>query len=745
MSQIRLILMMLILLIPSIPISCDYGDVDAEEDRGYRSQNGLVTGVCREKIPTWGESIELTVRRDAYNPQYVISREYCWFRNFFKSHSPCGTSWGDYHEITFDQDPASKDGSMSSLISLAARKWCIKKYEKGEEMPAGQGTKVGDDNNEKYFNTSPIPKICAFQLWPWEGCDNNKTLVGCIDKPIVPGPVVFNKVLPSTISVVVGTDPDISTFDQPVIVLTAEGGLNNLSGEKPLRLRYIFPGDESSDNLKDCGSFQKIPELSGRQYCAFIDPNAPWEVCACEGTKTNDCRASADGKKGVTGQLGCVPRPTPSNSKPRLAIIAETSPSTTPDRPAMEIMFVRTDGNGYLRTLTPDGKEGKLLEIDSNGSRSWVEDGGKTTPIRDTEEVIYNKLTLPLPSPDLPLKEFYLSQVQDEKGNTILDKKTFRPVLVMKRGQTEVYGIKFSTIIPKFDPRMTNKLSKIPVKKTTYQTPEGCTVFSSGDDNDPKYIVPGGQRDRSYCCPKDCCVAGPGSKVNKSLCIVPYFDPQSDETTVTCQPPPDGSKVYERSEAAEEAYCPGIYIGQTTPAPNPADKICLVSTLQVPAKPTDDPATTARKAAWNNLFTEGAPVVCDFIGLRRITKPEKETGYAIWEGGKTQAVECGEGYAKKMTVSVVVEDSDPNGIGEKLRNTIAVLQKTADGDGNSTPTNIAESELQKLREEYKQYKGIQINEETTLPTRTVTWGAAGKQPDEMTITITDSCVRKPTE
>lgn len=652
---LSMIFTFLMCLLPYTTNACD--------DDGADGKKGFVRRFCKPKFPSFGESMELTITGSDSDPKYKLSRKYCWFRNIFKHDAPCATSWGDIHSFEY----GSTELESGQTFNLGSRKWCMIRYKKGDKLPSGE---TYSDN---------IPAVHAYTINVFTGsCRETGTHVTLyVNEPIPPGPN-FSKVMPALVSVTVDDQiPPASSFEEPMITIKAGGGDSSKTFQN-LTLKYSF--DQTTPNESLCQSFQSIQSISDQIYCATIDDTRPWEVCACQASAATTSEPVMCVKK-----LGCVPRLVPESS--RIKIIAENveniinNPDGTQepdDRPTMRVMFVRTNSDGLLRTIS-DGKEGVPIKIGDDGKRYRVHNGTQEL-VGEVEDVQYN--TLPTsPTDSNTIKEYYKDTVYTDGqrlDGLAHDLKSF-------------YKVPLMTFIPKYTE---NKIfERIWYYKVDYSESSDsisgagkCVRFLEGSKNDShnsrQGMVPQGPRDSTLCCPDFI--------QDKTQCAIP---PDTSCPTYSTAPIPKQSDT-----KAVSAYCPGIYTGL-----NNLDMICLVSGASFPEDMDSNLSNQAKEniAKWKQIINEADPAVCDTlaIGLPKVTDsttPSSRNGYALWGKGRTKATRCAMGFTQKVSVKAMLKNpSTPVSLGEQeaLKEAEDMVNKLQNEADNAN-TNIDTSMLQ---------------------------------------------------
>lgn len=384
----------------------------------YRDSNG-VASECRSGFPSVNERMYLMRQASTTaegEVEYLVGRDYCtdrwiwsstgeWHCNWSEDENgnPNGTHWVDRYQMVFtNSDVMPNDGDTGKKI-LRGIAWghhvCLKRTKRNEKF-------VHSSN----INTSARSKVCAYVVNAAGGCnsyfgDASSALIGCVDEPNLPGPDVFNSVVPAEIAPRVDTsiclDSNLfseqcsktktsliqrgSTFDKPMVVMTGGevSSIRNPDGSitsntaVSLELRYQFYRADYDNDIKSCGKMN-LEGYSNIEYCAQVPANNPGKVCACE--KDPNFRLPEDPNSivplnfcGSNKFIGCVDRPTLEHSG--LTIVSESKvykhPQTLTKFPAAQVSFAKTvdDGSRKAHYSDKDNKdacynktEGKFYE-----------------------------------------------------------------------------------------------------------------------------------------------------------------------------------------------------------------------------------------------------------------------------------------------------------------------------------------------------------------------------------------------
>ncbi len=417
----------------------------------FKDEKG-VASECRSRFPSVNErmyiirqasseaegEIEFVVGRDYCSDRWVWSGTGYWHCNWGEDDddNPNSTHWGDHYQAIFNSstDVQPNDGDSGKKILrngvLYGHHICLKRTKRGEKFAHGNNT-----------NTSTRNKVCAYVVNSWGGCnsyfgDANSALIGCVDEANLPGPDVFNSVIPAEIAPRVDTSlclsKDVgfedakcdknkkslvergSTFDKPMVVMTGGGFLKQGNVTQPpveLELRYQFYKADYDNNIKTCGKMD-LPGYSSKEYCAQVPLNNPSKVCACE--KDQNFQMPSDNNStaplnfcGDNKILGCVDRPTLQHSKLVIATEAKVykHPLTNTKFPAAQVNIVKAMNNNPNKPhyVDKDGKDACLNETD--GKFYECSDDTKLS-----KEPVDFKKRLPIPIKDLNshlIREYY--------------------------------------------------------------------------------------------------------------------------------------------------------------------------------------------------------------------------------------------------------------------------------------------------------------------------------------------------
>ncbi len=559
-------------------LSFGYSDTGQTCDDWSRSDDTVgMREVCKDIFPTLNERLKVSrLSSDPFEPMYHIYQQWCWIRWFDGSCTFFGAvnAWGPIDNVSF---------SASDIFNAS-----------GGSIYGGNSKMVFDHTvalvsylpGATYLHSGITPKnvtnrtkVCGYycMLNLTGGCDPTfsweYSLIGCIDAPIYPGPPTYNPVIVAGMSPVVDTSTPLedsvdvngnkikgyislgSTFDQPVVRLNEITGVGAI--QQSLLLRYVFPGDTNTyDNLQTCS---KIPNSSNTvTYCASVPPQDPSQVCVCQEDKCEE-----------NSYLGCVPRPTPSQSKYKIvATYATYTDSSGNQYPGVRYAFVRMAKSGGILYLDADGTP---AAADANGSKFKLDASGNLTATPATEPTSFVKLALSPSDDSQPLREYY-AVIPSTSDSSILG-------VYIQDSSALTYGVGFSAIIPKFG--LDGNYLKVRVLTPGIRAGlDGCganTVTSFNNAIAPIYTVPAGNRIRDFC-------TTPGCTVSSSMIISPTSYGSSNfssSSAISCLVPPitqcsiPQGKMLDQDCVAEFSVCPGVYNGPVNvSAP---DQICLIA------------------------------------------------------------------------------------------------------------------------------------------------------------------------
>ncbi len=577
----------------------DGGRVQNEESSAISADESGIKEACRDGQPTMNERFK--IKRLGDTPEtanYEVTTQYCWFRGASGYCQVCGDwNWaGAYCDAYDDQwgQTASKNFTVTEVgKTKRVGAWAV----------CTQRTALGEEYWHGGKNEGEVSQICAYVTTsltsddPTTGCSQPwfstaSALIGCVDELVMPGPPTFNLSLVGSAVPSVDTDTPLqdaanasrgyipmgSRFDRPMVRLVQYGP--NKTVLKDLLLFYAFPGDQLPSDKVNCAQFPMPGNTT--LYCAMVPPDDPGKVCACE---QEEC------DKG--NYLGCVPRPKPSDSQ--IAIIPRYAEYETPDYktfPGLVLDFVPTRPDGVKLIYDASGD---LVDRDIEGKfYKYDETSKKITAVPAVLPLKYDRLPMPFDT-DRPLLEYYTIYDNDKKQwNIMRDKKI-------------VYGVTFKSIIPQLDSSGNMKTVQIILPGQ-----QDCGIFSLVTDpldTRPEYILPAGNRDRSYCCPT--------TTVDKTQCMVPPPTP--------CK---DGSLQSHNSDATL-AFCPGVYTGPKDP--NKPDQLCLmVDPIWPIISPKDRLCIMIPSKCW------------------AASVPTAQNGFATWsrqaEANETQTGTCDSSY-----------------------------------------------------------------------------------------------------
>jgi hypothetical protein len=216
--------------------------------------------------------------------------------------------------------------------------------------------------------------------------------IGCIDIPLYPAPNIYNKIIVPKESVKVSDiTPSDSTFIKPKINLQLIDSTGQPKGGYTT-LTYNYEDFSSS-----------CSKILSSNYCPFIPSYDPTKICA----------RSTDN---ILGNIGCIDRPRPTDSGIKLNAI-----------------------HNYF--------------IDNN----CLDDSGNLSIFHSLKIQLLsnNKVIKEFPDQNAGLRDYYAcyvpSQYMDEDSNKMVK----HTITLTGDDTTDVYGIKFSAVIPELtDPNL---------------------------------------------------------------------------------------------------------------------------------------------------------------------------------------------------------------------------------------------------------------------------------------------------
>jgi hypothetical protein len=385
----------------------------------YRFKDGEgVSGECRSRFPSLNERMYIKRLPSDENPlesKFVVGRDYCWTRKVIgaegfghcgwketEDEEPYEGRWSDNYLAIFGNEDVDRDPKTLTGTALG-HQVCLKRTAKYDAFKHNANSK----------NPGPRNKVCAYVINAGFGCDSYwgldpaTALIGCVDEPLMPGPDVFNSVIPSEIAPKVDTSICLatndsgsptkgcnnnkktlldrgSTFDKPMVVITdgvpiKDAGGNATGNAKELELRYQFYPDDYDRSIKSCGTIP-MPGFNNVIYCAQVPFDDPSVVCACEkdetfqmpkdGEQINNC------KKGTI--FGCSPRPRLADSNLTIASESKVYIDDVGNKHlAAQVSFVEADKNGSAIYKDKDNNlaclnilDKKYYECDRSGEPS---------------------------------------------------------------------------------------------------------------------------------------------------------------------------------------------------------------------------------------------------------------------------------------------------------------------------------------------------------------------------------------
>ena len=486
------------------------------------SDNVGVRGACRDYFPTWFER-EMFYRTsdDALTMELKLHRQYCGIRYLFvPTPDNCGApnvKW----EFIIPVPRWDKGANYALWTGNIELTFSLKKMGSKNSQTVFWGSNYAYIDYDKTADGKQNPKrVCAFYSPTFLASvftDGEK--IGCIDIPLYPAPNIYNKIIVPKESVKVSNvTPSDSTFIKPQINLQLIDSTGQPKGGYTT-LTYNYEDYSSS-----------CSKVSNSTYCPFIPSYDPTKICA----------RSTDN---ISGNIGCIDRPRPTDSGIKLNAI-----------------------HNYF--------------IDNN----CLDDSGNPSIFHSLKIQLLssnNKLIKEFPEQNSGLRDYYACYVPSQYKDKNSNKMVKQTITLSGDDTTDVFGIKFSAVIPELtDPNLdVSKISPDKFKKTYMYPPiitepskttsdtscNQCFVPVNEDnciDNNPTskergqsmctaYITPAGKRDRKSCNRAYSCYnfknnPPPIEHPNKYI-VDCHFGSGSDKD-------PDSSY-----NAAEKAYCRGIY------------------------------------------------------------------------------------------------------------------------------------------------------------------------------------------
>ena len=692
-------------------------------------------------------------------------------------------------EATFKPEDIVDLESSNGAKNLGAQNACLVRYKKGDTY---RHTVEGKEKHDSNVNL-----LCGYLvkiLIDRGNCKSpylsswNKSLMGCVHEPPLPGPDVFNSVRPVGLSPSVdysfcldnlGTGPEGcnknkgdslikrgSTFDRPIIVLSGGGEGGNLD------LQYSFKGDNEPDGkFKICDRFNVQDGFRSDFYCAHVPKDNPNKVCAClkrRDGKTED----EDGYINHCGDnqyIGCTDRPTLEHSN--LKLLSEfkvyIDESTGRKFPSVSPVFARTNQKNEVLYIDQNNDDVCLNVAD--GLHYKCDNDGNPTSTRAVGELkIKERLKLPLSDAD-GIREYYIDFPNknytckdaaddivriDEDGKFYKmegDQLTTIPAeekprcanFVLPRGyvkdEISVYGVKFSSAIAQDEAGFV-RFGRYTSDKDELQTNRVCTPLKMTticDTRGTTNFYADGSRDNFFC----------------------RF------------PNLDGCERYAKGDHDEEAknlFCSGAYLGPIS-QDEPAN-ICLVPSNQWYFQTKEDYKNTVDVAGSLSKFTldcdRKIPIdtMCSPIelGCRRVDVPTMASGFSKWpdmEKGQTVNGFCDEelGYTNYIWTAPYTPDftKTKEEVCAKKEDPMISCDQFYDeylSDGNSVREQF------KIAEElaYNEYRKFSELSSILSPfysryirndNGNIVWYVANRTPKKTcnqggTATITNHCIRK---
>lgn len=441
-----------------------------DQYRQYQTKDEIgLQGACTSGYPAVNERMMIIRNGTSQdNVSYVVRKDSCAFRrlvlgyipgdNFaqpieddayrglcslaFDYDDPDGNQWFNNTHATFksgEVGTVSSSGTLNGGIShwIGGDTVRVIKIEQGQSW-------------EGIRNTSHLNWICAYVVSP----NSTDPLInplnwdlksmGCVDEPPLPGPNVYNKTLPSTLTPYVDTSICMdstqvgrvcdktkttlvargSTFDKPMIVMST--GLGS-TGVNILELRYQFEGDYDP-SIKTCGSFT-VPGFDPTlTYCAQLNPYDTSTVCACikggdypapNNTITNTDLYDEEifNICGKNPFIQCVDRPTLEHSQLKMIPQYVEVDDLMRGRkiPAVKPIFVQTRGGDIAYV----DKQNRDVCLSKNNNKYYVCDASFAPTTTPAVQPLNYKRKLALPRDDFYIREYYIHDVF--KGTNCVD------------------------------------------------------------------------------------------------------------------------------------------------------------------------------------------------------------------------------------------------------------------------------------------------------------------------------------
>jgi hypothetical protein len=515
-------------------------EVGAEGNQDYGKLTYYVSdsvgkkGICRDYFPD-GLQREMFYRNsdDPLNMELKFVRQFCGWR-WWDSTTNCGApkTKGVWYPPFFEWDwsRGALNGDWTGEVNLT---FSLQSRGPDNYQTVVWGLNYAYIDYDKTAGGKEDPtRVCVFYATSWlSGIFEDSEKIGCIDIPLNPAPNIYNKILiPKKSVTVAGGTPNGSTFMNPKINLQVVDSTGQ--GGELINLEYNY-----LDNSAKCSEKEKT---LGDVYCPFVPLSEPTKICA-----------GIQGKS--SSRIGCVDRPKPSGSIIIDAVHDYYIDNNCPDKLNKPSIF-------------------HALKIQLKNSA--------------TKEVIKE-----FPENGLGLRDYYAcyQQIPDPK---VKDKLITS--IIPGRDSANVYGVKFSAVIPKFvdnDGQDAKDYSKIGINKIRPQNfkktymysliavDKGQLVNQSSDDGNCFVSV----KDKVQCTDKTstskqsgeskCAVYNtPAGERERAACVrdyscydlahhpLPMTAPMIDKSgkCPNCISYDFGSDLSKLNDA-EKAYCPGIY------------------------------------------------------------------------------------------------------------------------------------------------------------------------------------------
>ena len=464
-----------------------YSDGD-HKDRIYRISDSIgILGTCRDYFPTFGER-EFFYREssDPYHVVLVVMRQYCWARFILDNTTNCGgPKWKFLFDITWRDGPnyalwgdtKKERFTLEEVGGDHEKNICFLNYAHLEYdvMRDGNGNVIKDKNGKVKKNPK---RVCAYYTPSFvAGIFTDRSIIGCVDVPLMPAPPIYNKILvPRKTVAISSANPDNNTFENPKINLTVLDTMGKDIG--PITtLTYDF---NKADDEQPC-----VPLLN-EDFCPTFSLTSANKICAK--------------RKNTASILGCIGRKTIAESGVKMQVIHDynidyncnsepTKPSTFQ---ALRIKLTKPDGSSKIYPS-------------NNGIREYYSCTKKITNPQNSNQTI-NMTNSGFDSVNILGVRFSAIIPKFQKENPEKFEKIYlKPPQILKNFSNEF-------------------------KKSC----ENCFVISSDPKGSQPYIVPAGKRDRSSCKKSYKCMNLHVDPQKEEDCTFGYNDSYNDAEKAYC-------------------------------------------------------------------------------------------------------------------------------------------------------------------------------------------------------------------